>query len=229
MIARENLTRERLNHAARTLLKQQGILEQHGLWIGGREYSPGDRVIARHNDYAEDVDNGTLGTVVAVDPGSLAVTVQTDAGQLRALDHSYASRYLEHAYAITGHAAQGATVTWAAVVGRPEDFTREWAYTVLSRARIQTTLHVIGEPAGQELEREEYAPGHPPASPGQTLESLERAMRKRETEALAVQQLDIDSITNRQGTHAEARSPELVGLQHLRRSGGVNSPIRLQR
>jgi len=35
---------------------------------------------------------------------------------------------------LTGHGAHGATVEWARVIGRPSEFTREWAYTSLSRA-----------------------------------------------------------------------------------------------
>ena len=47
---------------------------------------------------------------------------------------------------VAAHGAQGATVAWAGVIGRPREFTREWAYTALSRAREQTTLHVIAQP-----------------------------------------------------------------------------------
>ena len=44
---------------------------------------------------------------------------------------------------LTGHASQGATVEAAVVVG-PEDFSREWAYTALSRARFEVrTVHEI--------------------------------------------------------------------------------------
>jgi conjugative relaxase-like TrwC/TraI family protein len=228
MIARENLTRERLNHAARALLKQQGRLEQRGVWIGGREYSPGDRVIARQNDHRADIDNGTQGTVLAVDPDTLTVILQTDSGQTRALQPSYVSEHLEHAYAVTGHAAQGATVTWAAVIGRPGDFTREWAYTALSRARQHTSLHLISEPAERELEREQYAPAQPPAHHHETLQALQRAMRKREAEPLAIQQLQTKPSQN--GTRTATccpPSPELAGLQNLRQSHGIKASIRL--
>jgi hypothetical protein len=60
MIARDNLTRERLNQAARAKLKHDAQLEEHDVIIGGRGYAPGDRVIARRNDRRRDIDNGTL-------------------------------------------------------------------------------------------------------------------------------------------------------------------------
>jgi hypothetical protein len=41
--------------------------------------------------------------------------VTTDAGQLRLLDASYVSEHVEHAYALTGHGAYGATVEGAGV------------------------------------------------------------------------------------------------------------------
>ena len=47
----------------------------------------------------------------------------------------YIIQHVGHAYALTGHGAQGATATWAGVIGRPEEFTREWGYTAVSRPR----------------------------------------------------------------------------------------------
>ena len=36
--------------------------------IGGREYTEGDGVIARRNDRRRDVENGTLATIITIDP-----------------------------------------------------------------------------------------------------------------------------------------------------------------
>jgi hypothetical protein len=66
--------------------------------------------VARRNDRRRDVDNGTLATVIAIDPDSGPMLLETDSGEPRALDHEYAARYLEHAYALTAHGTQGATV-----------------------------------------------------------------------------------------------------------------------
>jgi ATP-dependent exoDNAse (exonuclease V) alpha subunit len=50
MIARDNATREQLNTTARTRLRADGLLADAGVRIGGREWTVGDRVIARRND-----------------------------------------------------------------------------------------------------------------------------------------------------------------------------------
>lgn len=47
MIARDNHTREQLNHAARDRLKRDGVLPATGTWVIRHEYASGDRVIAR--------------------------------------------------------------------------------------------------------------------------------------------------------------------------------------
>src|SRR5205809_733670 len=53
------------------------------------EVGVGDRVIARRNDRGYDVDNGTRGTVCAVDRDTLGGTIQTDDGALRELPADY--------------------------------------------------------------------------------------------------------------------------------------------
>jgi hypothetical protein len=114
--------------------------------------------------------------------------IETDAGQPRALNADYIARHLEHAYALTAHSTQGATVNWAGVIGRPTDFTREWAYTALSRARQDTTLHLISQRSDRERERDEYAPAEPDPEPQQTLKMLRQAMSRPENEPLATDQ-----------------------------------------
>ncbi len=228
MIARDNLTRERLNHAARAALKTEGALAESGVYIGGREYSPGDRVVARQNDRTKDLDNGSIGTVLAVDREWFSMILQTDTGQTCRLDHDYIADHIEHAYALTAHAAQGATVTWAAVVGRPQDFTREWAYTAVSRAREQTQIHVISEPTEGEREREEYAPAQPTLESTETLRALERAMGRSETEPLAFEReaptpgAPARSSPPSRQTQGE---PQLAGLTGLRRAGSTQRPM----
>jgi ATP-dependent exoDNAse (exonuclease V) alpha subunit len=118
-------------------------------------------VVARRNDRHRNIDNGTLGGVSNVDPRSGAIAVVTDSGEQRVLDAGYVSQHLEHAYALTGHGAHGATVEWSGVIGRPSDFTREWAYTSLSRARGRTRVHMFAEPTANQREREAYAAPNP--------------------------------------------------------------------
>jgi conjugative relaxase-like TrwC/TraI family protein len=191
LIVRDNQRRERLNTRIRAELKRDGRLSET-VHIAGYEFAVGDRVVARRNDRERAVENGMRGTVIAVDPTEKDVLVRTDAGAQRRLDAPYVAEHLQHAYALTAHSMQGATVEWAGVVGRPEDFTRNWSYTALSRAREPTELFVIDTPTERELDRTEIAPGQarglgderPP------IERLEAAMRQRDDEDLALDRLE---------------------------------------
>jgi ATP-dependent exoDNAse (exonuclease V) alpha subunit len=185
MIARDNHTRDRLNQAARARLRRDGQLDPSRIVVGNLEFAQGDRVIARRNDRHLDVDNGTLGTVIAAD--ARRVRIRTDSGQTRDLDLTYAAAHLEHAYALTGHGAQSGTVSCAGVAGRPEEFTREWAYTALSRARKQTLIHVIEERSERQREREDYGPPVDNRDRAETLRALHAAMKHSETERLAIE------------------------------------------
>jgi ATP-dependent exoDNAse (exonuclease V) alpha subunit len=200
MVARDNATRELLNDRARELLSEDGTLGDKRVTIADREFHVGDRVIARRNDRYRDIDNGTLGNVAAMDRRTGELTIITDAGQRRQLDASYAAEHLEHAYALTGHGAQGATVEWAAVIARPSEFTREWAYTALSRARGRTHLHVIAEARPEQRERERYAPPEPRRTTTETLETLAASMRRCEGERLAIETVEPPELAAAEGT-----------------------------
>ena len=147
----------------------------------------GDRVIARRNDRELDVDNGTRGTVRAVDPDTQAITIETDAGEFRQLPAHYVAEHLEHAYALTGHGSQGATVERAVVVGPPEDFTNEWAYTALSRARDPVHVHLIAERATDPIAARSR-PARPQRTAEEAIDAMGVAMRRREREKLAIDQ-----------------------------------------
>jgi len=75
-----------------------------------------------------------------------SITVEADGGGERELEVRYVLRQLEHACAITGHASQSATVDHAIVIGQPEAFRREWAYTALTRTRDTATIHLVSGP-----------------------------------------------------------------------------------
>ena len=59
-----------------------------------------------------------------------------------------AAGHVEHAYALTAHSLQGATVETACVVSRPDDHGARWSYTACSRARTTTDHIVINDEAG---------------------------------------------------------------------------------
>ena len=193
LIVRDNQRRERLNAVVREELKRDGRLGD-SIHVGGCEFAVGDRVVARRNDRERAVDNGMRGTVIAVDPTEKDLVVRTDAGAQRRLDASYVAEHVQHAYALTAHTIQGATVEWAGVVGRPEDFTRNWSYTALSRAREPTELFVIDTATEREIDRAEIAPGQARGLDDQRtlIERLETAMRCRDDEDLALDRLDAE-------------------------------------
>ena len=193
LIVRDNQRRERLNALVRAELKRDGRLGE-SIHIAGRDFAVGDRVVARRNDRERAVDNGMRGTVIAVDPTEKDVLVRTDAGAQRRLDAPYVAEHLQHAYALTAHTIQGATVEWAGVVGRPDDFTRNWSYTALSRAREPTELFLIDAPTERELDRADIAPSQPAELRDERtlVERLETAMRQRDDEDLALDRLDAE-------------------------------------
>jgi conjugative relaxase-like TrwC/TraI family protein len=193
LIVRDNQRRERLNALIPAELALDGELGE-SIHIAGRDFAVGDRVVARRNDRERAVDNGMRATVIAVDPTEKEVVVRTDAGAQRRLDVSYVAEHLQHAYVLTAHTIQGATVEWAGVVGRPEDFTRNWSYTALSRAREPTELFIVDNSTERELDRAEIAPGRArgPRDERTPIERLETAMRQRDDEDLALDRIDTE-------------------------------------
>jgi hypothetical protein len=191
LIARDNARRARLNALARSELERQGRLGE-SVFVAGHEFGVGDRVIARRNDRLRKVDNGMRGTIIAVDPTEQELLVRTDAGADRALDAQYVAEHLEHAYALTAHTIQGGTVDWAGVVGHPDDFTRNWSYTALSRARDATEIFLIDTPTEHQLDRAEIALDQPKELGDERppLERLDAAMRRRDGEDLALDRID---------------------------------------
>jgi conjugative relaxase-like TrwC/TraI family protein len=208
LVVRDNDRRARLNALAR--LNAEGWLGE-SVQIAGREFAVGDRVVARRNDHLRAVDNGMRGTVVAVHQAEQRVVVRTDAGAQRVLEPGYIAEHLQHAYALTAHTIQGGSVEWAGVVGHPDDFTRNWSYTALSRARQPTELFLIDTPTERQLDRNEVAP-HQPGELGDERTPLERlaaAMRRRDDEDLALDCIDVPL--------PDDRAPVAGGTEQLHR------------
>ena len=100
-------------------------------------------------------------------------------------------RYLEagdvrHAYALTGHAAQGVTVDRAFVLGSGEARLQEWGYVALSRAREATSLYVTGTVH----DRESHATDLDDRDP---VTRFARALEESAIELLAVDQRPLPS------------------------------------
>ena len=187
LICRDNETRRALNTLAREHRRDAGDLGEE-ISYGPVTVAVGDRVICRNNERDLDIDNGTRGTVRHVAPRG--IVIETDAHLVRELPAGYVAEHVEHAYALTGHGMQGATVEHATVVASPHDLSRGWSYTALSRARGDTRLLVRDSEAGA-AGREEYAPA-PRLSTSQHREVLARVGRQmlvRDDEDLAIDQL----------------------------------------
>lgn len=163
MIAHRRADVDDLNARARELLQADGRLAPDGLvTTSGRGYAVGDRVICRRNQRDLDLLNGTRGHITAIDHGAHAITITDDAGRERTADQLYLDDgHLDHAYATTAHALQGATVDHALVLGS-DDLYHQWAYTALSRHRESARFYLHAdsqaEPLpGLEPERDEVA------------------------------------------------------------------------
>jgi hypothetical protein len=168
-----------LNQAAHALMLRSGRLGDEAMQLPGREFRVGDRVLCRLNAPRLGVRNGTRGTIV--DLHSTGLTLRTDAGALCSLPIGYAADQLNHAYALTGHAAQGATVERAFVLLHDEGALREWGYVACSRARVETRIYLADRATERETplrEPETTAPA----------ERASRALARSAGEPLALEQ-----------------------------------------
>jgi hypothetical protein len=163
MIAHRRADVAELNRLAREELCQAGRLGNQELELRGGSFSAGDQVVVKRNELTLDVQNGDRGTVTAAVPdrGALSVEirgrlVELDAGFLTSATRDGEPTLL-HAYAITGHVAQGLTVDRAFVLA-DAGMSREWAYVALSRGRKSNRLYVS---ASQDEMRSEFAPTDP--------------------------------------------------------------------
>jgi conjugative relaxase-like TrwC/TraI family protein len=228
-----------LNDAARTLLVRAGRLGGDALELGGREFRIGDRVICRRNDPHLRVHNGMRATVIELDETGLSL--RTDAGALRSLSPSYAAEQLEHGYALTGHAAQGATVERTFVLLRDQGALQEWGYVACSRARAETQLYLAAQtPEPEAYGRELTGPSAP--------ERVARALTTTACEPLALDQTSriSDATTRAVATRlqqleqiraraehrlaaAEAELQKLGWRDRRRKSADLRAEIAIQR
>jgi len=176
MIAYRRADIRDLNDAAHTMMLRAGRLGRDARVLGAREFRVGDRVLCRHNDAHLGIRNGTRATITDLD--DLTLTLRTETGDLRPVPVAYASKHLDHGYALTGHAAQGATVERAFVLLQDQGALQEWGYVACSRARIETSLYLATRSLEPELlEREHNVDAMP--------ERVARALTASSAEPLA--------------------------------------------
>lgn len=211
MIAHRRADVADLNHRARQLMLEDRRLGADEVTLGDRSFAAGDLVLAKRNDPRLDIVNGTRGEVVDVDIERRAITVQTTSGDHVDLDARYLDAgHLEHGYALTAHAAQGATVDKSYVLGS-DDLYREWGYTALSRHRDEARYYTVssGRP-------ESVLPGLEP-EPDPLLLDISDELQGSRRKDLAIDALSDDAALEAEqpaGTFADLR----VNERELRRA-----------
>ena len=138
-----------LNRHARRILVATGQLDlTDEVTFADRGFVVGDRVVLGKNHRNQHltngetvgVDNGMRGTVIAVSTEHM--TIHTTNGDDVVLDREYLQRgWVDHAYAVTIHKAQGATCDIVFVVG-PAGLYREGAYVAMSRGRDGSWIYI---------------------------------------------------------------------------------------
>ena len=135
---------------ARTL---NGGAEELTLWSAEHDQSygtglyRGDPVVCGRNDWEEDLQNGSLGTLESVEPSSddldpqrVVAHIRWDDGRIRPLSADIVPN-IEPAYAITVHKAQGSQFPRVIIpVLRSRLLDRTLLYTALTRAQAQVLL-----------------------------------------------------------------------------------------
>jgi conjugative relaxase-like TrwC/TraI family protein len=160
-----------LNEAAHELMLRAGRLGPEAVELGEREIRVGDRVLCRQNDSTLGVRNGTRATVSALDDDAL--TLHADNGATRQVPLAYVRDHLEHGYALTGHATQGATLERAYVLLPDHGAIQEWGYVACTRARSETHLYLAEHDT---IERETpLRDRDPTTAPERTARALERS------------------------------------------------------
>lgn len=208
MVDRRHQTRQQLNRLARQLLRATGQLGDKELSATrGRSFAAGDRVVARmaarHLHVAGEPDayvrNGAVGTVVAVVPGQVAAgdrlrvsfddigTIDIPRGFFD--DHEGpGGRHdvgIDHAYAVTSYAVQGAT--FGTSTSRiDEHASRSEAYVDITRGRATNHLFLTRAPEG--LGGEQL----PSVPPPPLTEAVSRRLRTSGPERAAIE-LDPDA------------------------------------
>jgi ATP-dependent exoDNAse (exonuclease V) alpha subunit len=120
-----------------------------GLPLGKTFFHRFDRVLFTANDKRLGVTNGTLGTVLAINPVTLKLTVKLDSGG-RAVVPLREYQNLDLGYSLTTHRGQGMSVSKSFVLAS-EFNTRELSFVQLSRHKTDLRLFVHEDLAGVKL------------------------------------------------------------------------------
>ncbi len=190
MIAQRRLDVADLNRRALEYMRANGRLADEELAVAGARFAVGDRVVVRRNDASRGVYNGDLGRVIDVDRERLRISIEVASRDsvvvldskflLTRTEHGHPS--LVHGYAITGHVAQGTTVSESFVLAGP-GISQEWAYSAMSRGREANRLYAALDSSGA---RSDFAPRDVHAGARDAREALIKALETSEAQPLAL-------------------------------------------
>jgi hypothetical protein len=177
MIAHRRVDVAELNDRARSLMRADGRLgRDEVLDAEGRPFAAGDRVLVKRNERRLGLINGTRADVCTVDAEQRALTLTLKDGTSRQIDAATLDRGgLLHGYAVTAHAAQGATVDRSFVLGS-DDLYLEWGYTAMTRHREEARFYVVS-PGSAERALSGLEPDNDPTT-ADAVTGLTRSARK---------------------------------------------------
>ncbi len=143
MLARRRSQVDALNDHARQSLQVTGEIGPDIAHADGRPFAIGDHVMALHNDYRLGLVNGHRGTITAIEANHMDVAIEQR--RLVRIPAGYIlDRHLTHAYAMTIHKTQGATVGRALLLA-DDGLTREQLYTAMSRGASRNDIYLVAE------------------------------------------------------------------------------------
>jgi hypothetical protein len=198
MVALRQADVDDLNVRARSARRLAGELSDLELDAAGRGFAVGDRVVALENARRLGVLNGQRGTVTNLDLDDRSVRVALDNGREVELPAGYLDdARLAHAYAITGHKAQGMTAERCYVLG-DEAVYREWGYVALSRGREQNAFYLVAadDPEARDLGQIRIDPSDPVARVQRALERSGAKDMALDTGAAEPRDLDLRERPN---------------------------------
>lgn len=211
MIAARRSDVSDLNRRAREMLREAGRLGDQELEVAGVFFSVGDSVMTLKNSRRLGVVNGTRAFVEAVDTEELSLSLRLESGSHVVVPRSYLEDgHLTHAYAITGHKAQGMTTDKAFVLG-DETLYREWGYVAMSRGKQRNSLYVV---ASTDLDRQEL--GGEVDSVSDPTAELTRALGRSHAQELALDVYEkerIRTLPHDQNSSAERPKAKESSLQ----------------
>lgn len=230
MITEDHRTRRVLIELARAHLRASGQLGGPALVVAGQEFQAGDEIIARaparelHPPDAPDrhVRNGTCGRVVAIHQpanGTGSMTVDFDGRGLIVVPASALNTevrpgivgVLTHSYALTSHAAQGATYDTARAFAI-ESTSPAALYVAASRGRDDLRVYTAPKFTSVPGEHADGVRVHRHRETG--LQALARSVRNRSEDRLAVERdptlltrVDSNNVDQEPGRHPQPEQP----------------------